>query len=414
MFKMILNIKCVKAWILFSLICCICSGCTEGTQMLQEKKSNIGSKHNNLQGPGVAEQNAGKPSLQSQELEKKPSKLPSKENIRVKALYLTGWTVGSPSKRKSFIDLANTTELNSFVVDIKDDDGMVGYASGIPAVREAGTWMEKYNVDEVLQEFHANNIHVIGRIVCFKDPAYSARKPELAVQHINGGLWKEKKGSETTTWLNPYKKETWPYLVDIAKEAVNKGFDEIQFDYVRFPNGDRSQMDFGENTMAKHEAINEFLAYARKELPDVVLSADVFGIICESPGDREDIGQYFELIGKNLDYISPMTYPSLYARGQIVNKITFPKPDLEPYRVVYNTLLRARDRIAKTPDYMAQVRPYLQGYTANWMAKGDYQIYGPEQYQQQINAVYDAGYEQWIFWDANNRYSGAYAFQKTK
>lgn len=414
MFKKLLSQKSITLFMIITLVCCMANGCAGSDKILNAKKTPLEIKHNVGQEPDTSRNEPAKPNNQPKENNIVYSPKTANKDIKVKALYLTGWTVGNKSKRDDFIELAKTTEINSFVVDIKDDDGMVGYESNIPTVREAGTWKEKYNAEQVLKEFHENNIHVIGRIVCFKDPAYSIKKPELAVKHINGGLWKENKKSEEITWLNPDKRETWPYLVAIAKEAADKGFDEIQFDYVRFPNGDRSKMDFGRKDLVKYEVINEFLAYARKELPEVILSADVFGIICESPGDREDIGQYFEMIGKKLDYISPMAYPSLYAQGQIVNSIAFPKPDLDPYGVVYNTLLKAKDRISKTEGYNANVRPYLQGYTANWLPQGYFQSYGAAQYRQQIQAVYSAGYEEWIFWDANNRYIGTSAFEKVK
>lgn len=340
--------------------------------------------------------------------------MPTKKDVKVKGLYVTGWTIGDDKKLQYYVDLANQTEINTYVIDIKNDDGIVSYESSVPQVIEAGNWTNKYNPEKVIKTFHDNNIYVIGRVVCFRDPAYSKKHPELAVKHVNGGLWREEKKDADYTWLNPYNKSNWPYLVAIAKEAVEKGFDEIQFDYIRFPYGDRSKMDFGSSEFVKHEVINEFLAYARQEMPDMVLSADVFGIICESPGDREDIGQYLELIGKDLDYISPMAYPSLYALGQIVNKVKFPKPDLEPYAVVYNTLLRAKERISQVKGYKADVRPFIQAYTASWLKSGYYQEYGAEQYRQQIQAVYDAGYEQWIFWDANNKYKGVSAFEKEK
>jgi len=328
-----------------------------------------------------------------------------KKRIVVKALYLTGWTVGNPEKLEHYINLANTTEINSYVVDIKDDDGYVGYESNVPAVREIGAWKKKYDVDKVLKAFHDNNIHVIGRIVCFKDPVLSEKKPELAVKHVNGGLWKEKNSNgEMISWLNPYEKDSWPYLIEIAREAVEKGFDEIQFDYVRFPSGDKKAMDFGQNRPEKYETINEFLRYARNELPGVVLSADIFGIVCESPGDTEDIGQYLETVGMDIDYISPMLYPSHYALGQVVNGIKFPKPDLEPYAVVYNSLVKAKNRISQVQGYKADVRPYIQDFTATWIGKGNYQVYGPKQVREQIQAVYDAGYKEWILWDAKNKY----------
>jgi len=116
---------------------------------------------------------------------------PVKKDIKVKALYLTGWTVGSDERLQHYVDLANRTEINAYVVDIKDDDGYVGYESNIPAVREIGAWKSKYNVDKVLKTFHDNNIHVIGRLVCFKDPVLSSKKPELAVKSVNGGSWRD-------------------------------------------------------------------------------------------------------------------------------------------------------------------------------------------------------------------------------
>lgn len=271
------------------------------------------------------------------------------------------------------------------------------------AVREAKAWKKKYDPDVVLKQMKDNNIHVIGRLVCFKDPVLSSKRPELAIKNASGGVWKDNRG---LTWLDPYNKNSWPIIVEIAREAANKGFDEIQFDYIRFANdGNRRAMYFGNQEKKRHEIINEFLAYAKRELPDVILSADVFGIICESPGDTEQIGQYLELIGMDIDYISPMVYPSHYAKGQVVNKVRFVKPDLEPYGVVYNSLVKGRERLSKVEGYKARVRPYLQDFTASWLGTGNYQRYGPEQVRQQIQAVYDAGYDEWILWNANNRYS---------
>ena len=328
---------------------------------------------------------------------------------KVKALYLTGWTMGNMTKVQHYVDLAKSTEINSYVIDIKDDDGLVGYKSEIPLVNEIKAWTAKYDVDKVLKAFHDNNIRVIGRVVCFKDPYISSKQPELAVKNINGGLFKSKdKDGTQITWLNPNNKDSWPYLVAIAKEGVKKGFDEIQFDYIRYPNdGDKKAMDFGATTQKRYEVINEFLDYAKKEMPGVVISADVFGIICESPADTENIGQNLEYIGKNIDYISPMAYPSHYAVGQIVNKVKFLKPDLDPYGVVYNTLVKAKDRIAKVEGYQAKNRPYLQDFTASWLGKGYYQSYGADQVRQQIKAANDAGVDSWILWNSNNRYSEA-------
>lgn len=328
-----------------------------------------------------------------------------KAPVKVKALYLTGWTVGSSKKVEHYVELAKTTEINTYVVDIKDDDGYVGYESQVPEVQANGTWKKKYDADAVLKAFHDNGIHVIGRLVVFKDPVYSLKRSDLAIKSKSGGLWKD---NNKLTWLNPYNKESWDYVISIAKEAVAKGFDEIQFDYVRFPSdGKAKDMDFTGIEKERYEAICEFLAYAKEQIPEVPISADVFGIIMESPKDTERIGQYLEFIGKDIDYISPMVYPSHYAYGQIVNNVKFDIPDLEPYAVVYNTLVKGKARIAQAGEYKAKVRPYLQDFTASWLkqnGKKMYQDYGAEQVRQQIQAVYDAGYDEWILWDASNTY----------
>lgn len=331
-----------------------------------------------------------------------PETLHIKKPDTVKALYLTGWTAGDTTRLNHFVELAKKTEINAYVVDIKDDDGLVGYESELPAVKELKAWLKKYNVDKVIKTFHDNDIYVIGRVVCFKDPVLSSKRADLAVKNTSGELWRD---NNNMTWLDPYNRECWPYLIDIAKEAVQNGFDEIQFDYIRFPNdGNKKAMNFNNKEIEKFDLINEFVLYAKKELPGVILSADVFGIICESPEDTEDIGQYLELIGKDIEYISPMVYPSHYALGQIVNNVKFAKPDLEPYAVVYNSLIKAKSRISNAEDYKADIRPYLQGFTAPWLRKGNYQVYGPSQIKEQIKAVYDAGFTEWIIWDPSNKY----------
>lgn len=378
-------------------------------QMTTEKTSTAGG---NLQIEGTVQISNNIPpeniTVPSGESKTEPDPQPPVDEVtipEVKALYLTGWTVGSTSRVDHFIELAKNTEINSYVVDIKDDDGFVGYESHIPEVKENGTWKKKYNPEKVLKSFHDNNVYVIGRLVAFKDPVYSIKRPDLAIKNKSGGLWKDDKKK---SWLNPYNKDSWAYLVKIAKEAVELGFDEIQFDYVRFPSDGKKTMDFSAFDKEKYQAINDFLAYAASEMPNVPISADVFGIIFESPADTEKIGQYLEQIGKDINYISPMVYPSHYAYGQIVNKVTFHAPDLDPYGIVYNTLIKGKNRLSQVTDYKADIRPYLQDFTASWLQPENgqkmFQEYGAEQVKQQIKAVYDAGYKEWILWDPSNTY----------
>lgn len=343
---------------------------------------------------------------------------PKIEDIKVKAVYLTGPSAGTTSRVDKIIELANKTELNTVVVDIKED-GSLNYESGLEMVNKSGRVTKYYNPEKVIKKFHDNGIYVIGRIVVFKDPTLAKNRADLAVKNSKGSLWLE---NGKTPWANPYNEEVWDYNIAIAKEAVSKGFDEIQFDYVRFPTGKKTDFNYGANVPDKAEAINGFLAKAEKEIHEglgVPVSADVFAIIVESKGDGESIGQRINEVGKDIYCISPMIYPSHYANnaskgvmangvGQKINNITFTKPDLEPYKVMYNALLSTKAKISEVPGYKAKVRPYLQAFTAKYLPNGYYQTYGVQQVREQIKAVYDAGYEEWILWDPSNKYQDGY------
>lgn len=343
---------------------------------------------------------------------------PSIEQIKVKAVYLTGPSAGSSTKVDNIIELAKKTELNTVVVDIKED-GSLNYESDLEVVKKYGKQTKYYKPDVVIKKFHENGIYVIGRIVTFKDPTLAKNRVDLAIKNSKGSLWLE---NGSTPWTNPYNEEVWDYNIAIAKEAISKGFDEIQFDYVRFPTGRKADFNYGANVPEKAVAINGFLAKANKILHEdagVPVSADVFAIIVESKPDGESIGQRITEVGKDIYCISPMIYPSHYANdakkgimsngvGQKINGIVFTKPDLEPYKLMYNALLSTRAKIAEVPGYKAKVRPYLQAFTAKYLPNGYYQTYGPQQIKEQIKAVYDAGYEEWILWDPSNRYQESY------
>ncbi len=349
---------------------------------------------------------------------------PSIEQIKVKAVYLTGPSAGSTDRVNRIIDLAKKTELNTVVVDIKED-GSLNYQSDLEVVKKYGKQTKYYNPENLIKKFHENGIYVIGRIVTFKDPTLAKNRADLAIKNSKGGLWME---NGKTPWTNPYNEEVWDYNIAIAKEAISKGFDEIQFDYVRFPTGRKADFNYGLNVPEKAVAINGFLAKANKELHEgagVPVSADVFAIIVESKPDGESIGQRITEVGKDIYCISPMIYPSHYANdakkgimangvGQKINGIVFTKPDLEPYKVMYNALVSTKTKIAETPGYKAKVRPYLQAFTAKYLPNGYYQTYGSQQVKDQIKAVYDAGYEEWILWDPSNRYQESYFNPKTK
>ncbi|AUG56455.1 putative glycoside hydrolase [Acetivibrio saccincola] len=323
-----------------------------------------------------------------------------KKRVKARGLYLTASTAGA--RLDHYIELAKTTEINAYVIDLKNDYGTVGYNSNVSLAHEIGAVEVRFDIDKVTQKLKENDIYAIGRIVVFKDPILAEKKPEYAIKNKDGGLYV----FNGTNWIDPYNEECWKYAIDIAREALDRGFDEIQFDYIRFPDGRRSEMVFeSKDDREAPEVINDFLAYARQELKGEILSGDIFAIVCETTGDTEGIGQVFELIGENLDYISPMIYPSHYALGQSINGVVFPKPDLDPYGVVLNTLLKAKSRYEKVEGHTPIIRPFLQDFTASWIEQGNYQKYGTEQAKQQIQAVYDAGFEEWFFWDPFNNYS---------
>ena len=329
-----------------------------------------------------------------------------KKRVKAKGLYLTASSAGS--RLSHYIELANTTEINSYVIDVKNDYGNVTYDSQVPLAKEIGAIDKRFDIDKVIKELHDNDIYAIARIVCFKDPILAKNKPDMAIKNTSGGLYVHNQ----MNWVNPYSKEAWDYTMDIAKEVLAKGFDEVQLDYIRFPDGKRSQMVFaGKDDRKSYEVINDYLAYAREQLPNAILSGDVFAIIAESPGDTEGIGQYFELVGENLDYVYPMAYPSHYANGQIINGVKFTKPDLDPYGIIKNTLLKAKARMDKVEGHKPILRTYLQDFTATWIGKGNWQYYEDEQVRQQIQGVYDAGYEEWFLWDPMNNYREG-AFKK--
>lgn len=368
-------------------------------------------------GTSTPEQTTGTQEQQDGSEETQAGTEPVKDvkEFKVKAIYLTGNSAGLDKVLDRCIDIINKTELNAIVIDIKEE-GYVNYKSSIPLVVENGLDRKFYNVDKVIQKLHDNNIYVIGRIVCFRDNGLATKFPEQAIKRPDGALWKE--GTKLGSWTSAYNEKNWDYNIEIAKEAVSKGFDEIQFDYVRFPTTTKKNPAYyGENPPPKADAICGFLKKAADELHAMgaAVSADVFGIIAEIPSDGRAIGQVIERVGMDIDAISPMVYPSHYANaakkgfmangsGQEVNGVLFTHPDLKPYEVVYNTLLGIKKSLSGVAGYKARVRPYLQGFTASYLPDGYYKTYGPEEFKQQIKAVIDAGYEEWIFWDPRNKY----------
>jgi hypothetical protein len=350
-----------------------------------------------------------------------PSKPSKTLKTDVKAIYLTAWSAGN--NLDSFIRLIDKTELNAVVIDIREGDGKVSYATEVEVFKNNKGFRRDYDAKKMIAKLHAKNIYVIGRIVCFKDNFLPRLMPELAIKKANGKpLEITESANYKTVWMNPAKEKSWEYLTELTQEAVSLGFDEIQFDYVRFPETSHFKyvLDKTENK-DRHEYIEGFLAKVRSKTPTAVLSADIFGVPCIFKEDLGDLGQVLESIGQSIDYVSPMVYPSHYSNystgniyGNILNSFLahaatiktdrIKKPDKAPYEIVYNSLVIAKDRLSKVKGSTLGIRPYLQAFTITALPVNSRLNYGAKEFKSQMKAVYDSGYSQWIFWNARNVY----------
>ena len=326
----------------------------------------------------------------------------------VKAIFMTGHTLAYKSRFETLLNLIDNTEINAAVIDVKDDFGEITYISSVPMVKEveADKTVKDKNFHETMKVLTDKDIYPIARIVSFKDKTAAGKRPDLAVKSKDGSVWRDNKGD---AWLNPYNRDSWEYLIQIAEEAAISGFKEIQFDYVRFPtDGKRELIEYGpagEELM--QDAIAGFLRHARERLAPygVLVSADVFGLVTTVEDDMK-LGQHLETLATAVDIISPMVYPSHYALGTY--GVAY--PDADPYTIVKTSMEVAKERIDKieTDEQKAILRPWLQDFSAPWLRGqygSNYTPYGPEQIKAQKKATYDADLTQWIFWNAGNKYT---------
>lgn len=416
--------------------------------------------------------------------------------VKVKGIYVSGPMAGTAGM-DNLIALVDRTELNALVIDVKNDDGYLTCELDVPLVEQIGS--EKHYIKDLpalVQTCKEKNIYLIARVVAFKDPILAEKMPEWSLHNSDGSIFRDKSG---LAWVNPYRKEVWEYLASVGEAAIKAGFDEVQYDYVRFSTDSRmKQVDFGDSTKGrtKTEAISGFTLYASERIHAAGgrISADVYGVVIDSEEDQQIVGQNYVEMSRSLDAISPMIYPSHY--GPYNYQI--PVPDAQPYDTVLAAMQAskmvlagfdpktgkkpvsadvsgndavdaaivggeavsgnnaadaaadsqstsgttavsgndaaqdaenaqaakdakdaqaAKDAAAKTPalskeeiaqldpttGVQATVRPWLQDFTATWV--NGHISYGPEEIRAQIQAVYDAGYEEWILWNAANRYT---------
>ena len=324
----------------------------------------------------------------------------------IKAIYSTAWSASSAKKIDYFINLIKTTEINAIVVDIKDYTGNLSYKNDIELVNKYGAVEIKIlKPNALIKKFHDEGIYVIARMAVFQDPALVKARPDLALQSISKNIvWKDYKG---ISWVDTSSKEVWDYNLAIAKDALNRGFDEINFDYIRFAS-DGNMADirypfYDSKIQTKRQVMNNFFKYLRENLPGAKLSADLFGYTTLLQDDL-GIGQNIDDAMPYFDYIAPMVYPSHYNKG--FNGHT--NPANFPYDVVYTSMLKAEQRLdafnkSTTTIKMveSQFRPWLQDFDLG----ADYDAV---KIRAQIQATYDAASTTeagWMLWAPTNIYT---------
>lgn len=319
----------------------------------------------------------------------------------IKGVYMTSWIAGTPRLRQNVVNLIDTTEINSIVIDIKDYSGKIVFPiEDNPALKAYGS--EDVRVPDMqsfIESLHKKGIYVIGRIAVFQDAYFVKAHPELAVKNLAGTeTWKDHKG---ISWIDPGSEEYWNYIIMLAKEAHKVGFDEINFDYIRFPSdGNMKDISYPlSSTTPKAIVLKNFFSYVHDALQgsDLNTSADLFGMTTTARDDM-GIGQLLENALPYFNYVDPMVYPSHYP----TTFMGYKNPEQYPYQVVQfamqSAVTRANALASTTGQPVAILRPWLQDF-------GLTMDYGPTEVRDQIQATNDVGLSSWLLWSASNKYT---------
>lgn len=312
---------------------------------------------------------------------KKVIHLPTPEPLR--ALYMTAYVADVKDWRERILKLIDETEVNAIVLDVKDYTGVL--------IKERAP-----DIEDFIETLHDHDVYVIGRISVFQDQLHVKNNPDLAVKRKdNGEVWRDRKG---IAWLDPGSKEVWKYVADLARDTYEQGFDEINFDYIRFPSdGDMANISytFGSSTVSKADRMNDFYRYLDQELRQegIPISADLFGMTTVNSDDL-GIGQLLENALAHFDYVAPMVYPSHYPP----HFNGWENPNKVPYDIVYYSMNKAVERAVAASSSPHKLRPWLQDF--------DYGgNYGEVEVRAQKRAVYDAGLTSWMMWDPGVKYT---------
>jgi len=332
----------------------------------------------------------------------------------VRAIYLTAWSAGSPRYFNYLINLLEITEINAVVIDIKDYSGFVSYPADVEIVKKYGLTNNAIrDIDSLINFLHQKGIYVIGRITVFQDPALASKRPDLALYDVEETkrtgslvLWQDRKN---LFWLDPSSFEVWEYHLALARDAFLRGFDEVNFDYIRFPSDGNLKnigYPFYDLQRPRRVIIREFFQYLRQELPNERISADLFGLTTVNRDDL-GVGQVIEDAFEFFDFVCPMLYPSHYASGFR----GFENPAEFPYEVVSYSLesalarkkefeKRMQEKIGEKI-FFSKIRPWLQDFDLG-------ADYTDEMVRKEIQAVKDvlgAEFVGYILWNPSNLYS---------
>ncbi len=328
----------------------------------------------------------------------------------VKGIYVVPGAT-SNEQFDELVKFINDTELNAMVIDVKDDEGNITMDLKSDNKLIRSNTLDRIDAKKIIKEMEKNDIYPIARIVTFKDSKLSNQRPDWSFKTSEGNVWENEGGDSFT---NPFNVNVWDYNLNVAKEAAKAGFKEIQFDYVRFPEGFENKDQSLQYSSGKYEesglnkveqrvdTITEFLKSARKDLKsyDVQTSADVFGYaatVKETPG----IGQSFPKIAKNVDVISSMIYPSHWNPGDF----GLENPDREPYKTIDRYLDKEKEALKGIDSQKVKSRPWLQDFTASYLGEGRYKVYDKDEVTAQIQALKDHGIDEFLLWDASGNYT---------
>ncbi len=322
-------------------------------------------------------------------------KLRSDPSLPIRGLYVNRFAAQSTKKMQKLLAIADSTEINAFVIDVKDEFGL-NFASSDPMLQKnAGTQTKVKNMKALLDTINAHGILPIARIVVFKDSVTARMNPDHTIRKADGTPWHDKKG---LTWVNPYANAIWEYNFRVAEEAVRMGFGEVQFDYIRFPEPYKSlppQVFPESNGRGKTDALAEFLKAARARMAKlgVRTTADIFGLV-STVGGALEVGQRWEPMVQSVDVVLPMVYPSHYPHGSF----GLASPNAQPYETIHTAISRGRVRTEAMGLKGQRVRPWLQAFTLGAPK------YGAGELEAQKKAVYDSGYESWVLWNPGSAY----------